>query len=159
MRCIFILFSPFSPTSSHHSTNCVLTEALSLHLSFSPRMCSCNRKTLLNILKRKQNAQNSQQWQWIPEMKRNPGTWGKRIGPQPHLPPKNRAFLGLISVEIYWYYFLNKMNAVSSRLDSGGAPKREERQTVANFQKEKSKEIQALQEEWYYQKTELQAQV
>ncbi|KAJ6651305.1 hypothetical protein lerEdw1_021098, partial [Lerista edwardsae] len=50
-------------------------------------------------------------------------------------------------------------NEEKSRLDSGGALKREERQTLASFQKEKSKEIQALQEEWYYQKTELQAQV
>ncbi|XP_042322539.1 protein FAM184B [Sceloporus undulatus] len=50
-------------------------------------------------------------------------------------------------------------NEEKPRLDSGGTPKREDRQTLASFQKEKSKEIQALQEEWYYQKTELQAQV
>lgn len=51
------------------------------------------------------------------------------------------------------------MNALYSRLDSGGALKKEDRQSIANFQKEKNKEMQALQEEWYYQKTELQAQV
>ncbi|XP_033016821.1 protein FAM184B [Lacerta agilis] len=50
-------------------------------------------------------------------------------------------------------------NEEKPRLDSGGAPKREVRHTLAGFQKEKAKEIQALQEEWYYQKTELQAQV
>ncbi|XP_053258742.1 protein FAM184B isoform X2 [Podarcis raffonei] len=50
-------------------------------------------------------------------------------------------------------------NEEKSRLDSGGAPKREVRHTVASFPKEKAKEMQALQEEWYYQKTELQAQV
>ncbi|KAH0616286.1 hypothetical protein JD844_027297 [Phrynosoma platyrhinos] len=50
-------------------------------------------------------------------------------------------------------------NEEKPRLDSGGAPKREDRQTLASFQKEKIKEIQALEEEWYYQKTELQAQV
>ncbi|XP_053110911.1 protein FAM184B isoform X2 [Hemicordylus capensis] len=46
-----------------------------------------------------------------------------------------------------------------ARLDSGDALKKEDRQMLASFQKEKTKEIQALQEEWYYQKTELQAQV
>nr|XP_060633900.1 protein FAM184B isoform X1 [Anolis sagrei ordinatus] len=50
-------------------------------------------------------------------------------------------------------------NEEKQRLDSGGAPKREDRQTLTSFQKEKSKEMQALQEEWYYQKAELQAQV
>uniref|UniRef100_A0A803SL91 Family with sequence similarity 184 member B n=1 Tax=Anolis carolinensis TaxID=28377 RepID=A0A803SL91_ANOCA len=50
-------------------------------------------------------------------------------------------------------------NEEKPRLDSGGAPKREDRQTLTSFQKEKSKEMQALQEEWYYQKAELQAQV
>ncbi|XP_066489025.1 protein FAM184B [Tiliqua scincoides] len=54
---------------------------------------------------------------------------------------------------------LGTRNEEKSRLASGGAPKREDRQTLASFQKEKGKEIQALQEEWYYQKTELQAQV
>nr|XP_034967738.1 protein FAM184B isoform X3 [Zootoca vivipara] len=50
-------------------------------------------------------------------------------------------------------------NEEKPRLDSGGAPKTEVRHSLAGFQKEKAKEMQALQEEWYYQKTELQAQV
>ncbi|XP_061439457.1 protein FAM184B isoform X3 [Rhineura floridana] len=54
---------------------------------------------------------------------------------------------------------LGAKNEEKSRLDSGGASKREDRQTLPHFQKEKSKEKRALQEEWYYQKTELQAQV
>nr|XP_056711087.1 protein FAM184B [Euleptes europaea] len=45
------------------------------------------------------------------------------------------------------------------RYDSGGAPKREDERSLACFQKERAKEIQALREEWSYQKAELQAQV
>ncbi|KAL8207580.1 UNVERIFIED_CONTAM: hypothetical protein K2H54_059205 [Gekko kuhli] len=51
------------------------------------------------------------------------------------------------------------MNAASSGSDSGRALKREDEESLASFQKEKAKEIQALQEEWSCQKAELQAQV
>ncbi|XP_054855561.1 protein FAM184B isoform X2 [Eublepharis macularius] len=50
-------------------------------------------------------------------------------------------------------------NEEKRRSDSGSAAKREDEQTLASFLKEKAKEIQILQEEWSYQKAELQAQI
>lgn len=113
-----------------------------------------------NSIKAEQNVESPQQRCQVAGVKRNEGKGGREHYSYLFLRAMTCLIFQKKSLSKYiCIFFLSEMNAAPSRSDFGGALKREEKRSLARFQKENTKEIQALHEECSSQNTELQVQV